>query len=310
MPCPRRDMFSKMYLEITNVCNLACPFCPPTRRAPEFMSAEDFELYLGKLAPFGRQLYFHVKGESLLHPALRDFLSLAWARGFTVSITTNGTLLEEKAELLLGARSVRKLSVSLHSHSGRADAGKYWLGVAAFLDKHRTTRPFPVSLRLWNRGTAGLPPETERLWELLRARYPAAQAWEKASIGNLAQKLDEKVYLNQADKFTWPELGPRQSKAVGDRAGGQRGFCHGLRNQIGVLVDGTVVPCCLDGEGSMSLGNLRESSLSDILASPRARAIYEGFSRRTVVEELCESCGYRQRFSRQAQRGRTEHKPL
>jgi radical SAM protein with 4Fe4S-binding SPASM domain len=261
------------------------------------MSAEDFELYLDKIAPFGKHLYFHVKGESLLHPALGDFLWLAAVRGSEVSITTNGTLLEEKAEVLLGAHNVRKLSVSLHSHSGRADAEKYWLGVAAFLDKHRATRPFPVSLRLWNRGAAGLPPETERLWELLRARYPAAEVWEKASIGSLAQKLDEKVYLNQADKFTWPELGPRQDAEASDR----RGFCRGLRNQIGVLVDGTVVPCCLDGEGVLRLGNLRESSLSDILASPRARAIYEGFSRRTIVEELCESCGYRQRFSRLAQ---------
>ena len=120
--------------------------------------------------------------------------------------------------------------------------------------------------------------------------------------------------MNQADKFDWPELGPRQGKAevagASERNGGSfcRGFCRGLRNQIGVLVDGTVVPCCLDGEGVMSLGNLRKSDLNDILASPRARAIYEGFSRRTIVEELCESCGYRQRFSRLVQRGRAEFK--
>lgn len=293
--------FAKIYLEITDVCNLSCTFCPPTRRAPEFMSAQDFELYLSRLELFGKRLYFHVKGEPLLHPALGDFLERASARGFGVSLTTNGTLLEERAALLLGARNIGKLSVSLHSHSGAADAEEYWRGVASFLDQHRITRPFPVSLRLWNRRAAGLPSETERLWELVRERYPSAAAWGQASGESLAQKLDDDVYLNQADEFSWPSLAatrglPAMPGAAASEAG-RRGFCRGLRDQIAVLVDGTVVPCCLDGEGAVALGNLRDSELGEILASPRARAIYEGFSRREVVEDLCLGCGYRHRFS-------------
>jgi MoaA/NifB/PqqE/SkfB family radical SAM enzyme len=293
----------KIYLEITNVCNLRCPFCPPTKRKGEFMSHKDFELYLGKLEGRCDQLYLHVKGEPLLHPELGGFLQLAGRRGFAVSLTTNGTLLADKADILLGSPSLCKLSVSLHSHSGADDVVAYWRGVTSFLDRHRTTRPFPVSLRLWNRSSGNLPPETERLWELIRERYPEAETWGSAARSRDSLRLDEKVFLNQAELFAWPETKPEaehgieaplSSEAAGADSGG---FCRGLRNQVAILVDGSVVPCCLDGEGVMRLGYLRDSSLEEILASPRARAIYEGFSRREAVESLCRCCGYRKRFS-------------
>jgi MoaA/NifB/PqqE/SkfB family radical SAM enzyme len=304
----------KIYLEITNVCNLRCPFCPPTKRKGEFMSRQDFELYLGKLEGRCDRLYFHVKGEPLLHPELGDFLSLAGKRGFSVSLTTNGTLLADKAELLLDSPALCRLSVSLHSHVVKDGAGEgraggeeleeYWRGVASFLDRHRATRPFPVSLRLWNRSSGNLPPETERLWELMRERYPEAEAWGAASSARDSLRLDDKVFLNQAELFAWPEAKPEAEhgteapRAEGEAAGADSGgFCRGLRNQVAVLVDGSVVPCCLDGEGVMRLGYLRNSSLEEILASPRARAIYEGFSRREAVEPLCRGCGYRKRFS-------------
>jgi radical SAM protein with 4Fe4S-binding SPASM domain len=293
----------KIYLEITNVCNLSCPFCPPTKRKGEFMRAEDFELYLGKLEGRCGQLYFHVKGEPLLHPELGDFLGIAGRRGFSVSLTTNGTLLADRAEILLGSPSIKKLSVSLHSHVGIAGEGAdsltgYWRGVESFLDRHRITRPFPVSLRLWNRDSRLLPPETERLWELIRERYPEAEAWGAAARSRDSLKLEDKVFLNQAERFAWPGAEPEAADlgAPGAEAD-SRGFCRGLRNQVAVLVDGSVVPCCLDGEGAMRLGNLKDSSLEEILSSPRAHAIYDGFSRREAVESLCRGCGYRKRFS-------------
>jgi MoaA/NifB/PqqE/SkfB family radical SAM enzyme len=259
------------------------------------MPREDFELFLGRLSGHGELLYFHVKGEPLLHPALGDFLGMADERGFPVSLTTNGTLLGERAAELLAAANIRKLSVSLHSHAGAIGVDEYWRGVSGFLDSHRLSRPFPVSLRLWNRGADGLPPEDERLWELVRARYPEAGAWASASERGRSRRLDESVYLNQAERFEWPGLALPAS--------GERGFCLALRNQAAVLVDGTVVPCCLDGEGAMTLGSLRDSSLAEILASPRARAIYDGFTRRELVEPLCRTCGYRRRFASALDRG-------
>jgi MoaA/NifB/PqqE/SkfB family radical SAM enzyme len=281
-------MFDKIYLEITNVCNLACPFCPPTSRAAEFMPRERFLRILDGLEGQGRLLHFHLKGEPLLHPLLGDFLALAADRGFRVSLTTNGTLLEAASAVLLGAAAINKLSVSLHSHSGAGDVEGYWRGVSAFLDRHREKPAFPVSLRLWNRDPGGLPPETARLWKLVLKRYPLAGSWEDVAKRGTSLRLDEKVYLNQADRFDWPDDALPELEA--------RGYCHGLRNQVGILVDGNVVPCCLDGEGVMALGNILEASLGDITCSPRARAIRDGFSRGELVEHLCRTCGYRRRF--------------
>jgi len=281
-------MFDKIYLEITNVCNLACPFCPPTSRAAEFMPRERFLRILDGLEGQGRLLHFHLKGEPLLHPLLGDFLALAADRGFKVSLTTNGTRLEAASAVLLGAGGISKLSVSLHSHSGSGDVEGYWRGVSAFLDRHRERPAFPVSLRLWNRDPGGLPPETARLWELVLERYPLAGAWEDVAKRGTSLRLDDKVYLNQADRFDWPDAALPELEA--------RGYCHGLRNQVGILVDGTVVPCCLDSEGAMALGNILEAGLGEITGSPRARAIRDGFSRGELVEHLCRTCGYRRRF--------------
>jgi radical SAM protein with 4Fe4S-binding SPASM domain len=281
-------MFDKIYLEITDICNLACPFCPPTSRPAELMPRERFVRILDRLEGQGRLLYFHLKGEPLLHPLLGDFLALAADRGFMVSLTTNGTLVEGGADTLLAAPGMRKLSISLHSHSGSGGVEGYWQGVSAFLDLHRRKPAFPVSLRLWNRDSGGLPPETARLWELVRKRYPPAGAWEDIAKRGSSLKLDERVYLNQADRFDWPGV------ALPELEG--RGYCHGLRNQIGILVDGTVVPCCLDGEGVMALGNILETSVGEIMDSPRAKAIRDGFSRGELVEHLCRTCGYRRRF--------------
>jgi len=282
-------MFPKIYLEITNVCNFACSFCPPSRRKPEFMPRGRFLALLGRLAGAGDHLYFHVKGEPLLHPELGSFLALAGEGGFEVSLTTNGTLVGERAELLLGAGNLRKLSISLHSQVGEPGIAAYWRGVEGFLDLHARAPRLPVSLRLWNRREGVLPPETAGLWKLLRARFPVLGEWGSPGAWPGDNRLAERVYLNGAEEFDWPDLG----QARRDRAG----FCHGLGNQIAVLVDGTLLPCCLDGEGSIALGDLLAHPLAELLASPRARALREGFARGELVEELCRSCGYRRRFA-------------
>ena len=111
--------------------------------------------------------------------------------------------------------------------------------------------------------------------------------WEEKRDGSFT--LGEKLYLEHAEKFDWPDLSAPERGTE---------FCLGLRDQLAVLVDGTVVPCCLDHEGDIPLGNLLREELGDILVSPRARAVYDGFSGRRPSEELCRRCGYASRFNR------------
>lgn len=279
----------KAYLEITNVCNLRCDFCPGTRREKGFLSPEGFEVLAGKLRPHVDYIYLHLMGEPLLHPHLSRLLEMAGNLGFKVIITTNGTLLPRQVELLAQSRSIHKISVSLHSFEGNEshdiDLGSYLENTIAAVQKLSAAGKI-CALRLWNldgETTHGANAENDDILAKLEQTFP--KPWKDNPRG---ATLANKVYLEWGEKFDWPDLSAEEG------SGGV--FCYGLRDQIGVLWDGTVVPCCLDHEGDIPLGNLYEQSLEEILNSPRAKALYDGFSCRKAVEELCRKCGYARRF--------------
>lgn len=277
-------MLKKAYIEITNRCNLRCAFCIGTRRAARDMLPEEFALVLDRLRGQVEYVYLHVMGEPLLHPQLAVLLALAHERSMRVCITTNGTLLPARWELLLASPALHKLSVSLHSFEGNggADAAAYLDGVWRFADA-AAKRGVIVALRLWNEG--GLEAQNESILAFLHEKCPGD--WPQKRGGSFT--LRENLYLERAQKFDWPDLSARESGAQ---------FCYGLRDQLGVLCDGTVVPCCLDHEGDIALGNLFLQPLDEILRSPRAAALREGFSRRCPEEALCRRCGFAARFNR------------
>ena len=274
----------KAYLEITNRCNLSCSFCPKTRRRLGFLSPEDFGILASRLRPHTQYLYLHLMGEPLLHPQLDELLSIAQELAFFVMITTNGTLLPQRGKLLLDSPAVRKVSISLHSFEGSQREGltDYLTGCLSFA-KAAGEAGKKCALRLWNLGEAH---GYNRLnGDILAALEMAfSPPWTEGRRGTT---LAPNVFLEWGERFDWPDL----SAPEGDGPT----FCYGLRDQVGVLWDGTVVPCCLDHEGDIPLGSLYRQSLEDILQSPRARSIYEGFSQHQAREPLCLRCGFRRR---------------
>lgn len=271
----------KAYVEIGNICNLKCSFCPGTRREKRFMSAKEFRLAGERLRDYTDYLYFHLMGEPLLHPELETLLSIAGELGFRVIITTNGTLLDKRGDCLIESRAVHKVNISLQSFEANAggELEAYVELCAGFALRAAAAGKLCV-LRLWNNN--GLDSLNHSIVNILRRYFPGEWRQSRRSLN-----LTDRVYLEPGDKFDWPDMAA-ENRAVS--------YCYGLRDQIGLLCDGTVVPCCLDHEGDIPLGNIFEESLEEILDSPRARAIYEGFSRRSPVEELCRRCGYAERF--------------
>lgn len=247
------------------------------------MPLAEFQVLATKLRPHTDYLYFHLMGEPLLHPELEKFLEFAGELGFKVIITTNGTLLEKRGNILLESHAVHKVNISLQSFEANVggDLKPYIESCASFAKKASEAGKICV-LRLWNHN--GLESLNGDIKDILQSFFP--QPW-KESRRSLA--LMDKVWLEPGEKFDWPDLG------VDDL--GNSCFCYGLRDQIGVLCDGTVVPCCLDHEGDIALGNLLENSLEEIMSTKRAKDIYEGFSKRQAVEELCRKCGYARRFT-------------
>lgn len=274
--------FSKIYVEISNLCNLSCAFCPGTKREKRAITEAEFAALLPKLRPYTDFLYFHIMGEPLCHPKLGSFLELAYDAGFKVILTTNGTLLKKCQKLLLSSPALHKVNISLHAFEANDLA-------IPFEDYLRRCFEFGkaaegkvlVSYRLWNSG--GADELNNQIQTALAQYFPEEWVQERRGI-----RIGNRVYLEHGDKFDWPDL------AAAD--GGENVFCYGLRDQIGILCDGTVVPCCLDHEGDLALGSIFTQALDEILEAPRAKAIYKGFSNRKAAESLCRRCGYARRF--------------
>lgn len=290
--------FKKIYIEITNVCNLTCDFCPQTKRKPEFMNVETFGKILDQIKAHTNSIYFHVKGEPLLHPEIDKFLDLCHEKGFYVNITTNGTLIHKTKDMLLTKPALRQVNFSLHSFDGNKNSrnkGEYIDNILLFTKEAMKKTQIFISLRLWNlHENNAINRERERNNELLASiekEFDLTYKIQEEVVPDSGIKIADKVYLNQSHQFKWPDL--KEKEEYGSA------FCYGLRSQAAILVDGTVVPCCLDGEGVINLGNIHETSFTEIVDTKRATDISDGFTRKVAVEELCRKCGYRERFGLQ-----------
>lgn len=274
-------MYSRVYVEITNICNKNCSFCPGTQRPLRRMTMEEFDLIAQKLQGVTGYLYYHLMGEPLTHPLLPDFIRRAGELGFHSIITTNGTLLPQRGQELIEA-GVHKVNLSIHSfeEGSQEDYLRYLEGCMDFADR-ATAAGVLVVFRLWNRGCDG--GRNADILERMQRRFPEPWRWDDRG-GHIRPRL----HLEYGDRFEWPDL------AAQDR--GEQVFCHGLKDHFAILCDGRVVPCCLDREGAVTLGSIFSQDLEEILQSPRAQAMRKGFSGRRASEELCRKCGYARRF--------------
>lgn len=275
-------MPNKAFCEITNACNLHCSFCHGTVRPIQYMTEPHFRHAASQIRPYADYLYFHLMGEPLLHPKLGTFLGIAGELGFRVILTTNGTLLSQKMPILLSASALHKVSISLHAYEANEmgiSLETYLHDCFCFCEKAAEQGIIAV-MRLWNLG--GQSAENETILSAMHDYFDTdGSAWKEIYSG---YKIREKVFLEWGEKFDWPDTDADPVSVSHS--------CYGLRDQFGVLVDGTVVPCCLDAEGAVALGNLFTTPLSEILNSPRATALKKSFITRQITEPLCQRCGY------------------
>lgn len=274
-------MYSRVYVEITNICNMRCSFCHGHNRPSRQMTEAEYAHVLEQLQGKTRYLYHHLMGEPLLHPLLPRFLQMARQAGFAPMITTNGTLLDRVGPALLAAQ-VHKINISLHSfEQDRPKAHRAYLQkIVDFIEEAKQTDTI-LSLRLWNKGCDD--GKNHVTLDFFRQAFP--EPWTENSRG---YRIRDRLFLEWGDRFAWPDKEAAH--------GGNQVFCHGLGDHFGILSDGTVVPCCLDSDGVIALGNVFSQELSDILSSPRARAIAQGFSQRKATEDLCCRCGFARKF--------------
>ena len=268
--------FRKVYVEITNICNMHCSFCPDTKRAKATMSAEEFEEVAKQIKPFTDYVYLHVKGEPLLHPNLKEILDICEKYNLKINISTNGVLLNKKCGLL---SKIRQLNVSLHSFENNdEDKLKEYLQEVLNSCDMLVKEGVIVRYKLWNDENGK---DNSKIISTLERWYS-----KQIIITSYGKdiKLRENVYLSIKAPFKWPEIEAENK---------EQGKCYGLRQQIAILVDGTVVPCCVDNNGEISLGNIFKTKLEEILNSSKAQQIKKDFENNKCKHPLCKKCEYR-----------------
>ena len=260
--------FNRIYIEITNICNLNCKFCPSLNRKQESMSSSNFEKIILKIKDYTNHIYLHVKGEPLIHKDLDKILKIANKYNLNVNITTNGRLLESKLDII-NNNKVRQINISLHSFDNVDEIYK----LLDVIDKINNTY---ISLRIWD--------NNDKLIKLLEEYYS-----KHIEFKNKRFKINNNIFIDKDIRFKWPNI---NGKVISEY-----GTCKGGKSHIAILVDGTVTICCLDNDGIVNLGNIFSNTLEEILDSDRYKNIINGFNNNKLCEELCKKCDYRNRFN-------------
>lgn len=280
--------FSKVYIEITNVCNLNCSFCSKTTRDSKFMKVSEFEHIAREVKDFTSLIALHVKGEPLLHPNLKEILSLCEKNQLKANITTNGTLLLENIDIILNSKAIRQINISLHSaEQNTLNKEEYLKNIFMAVDQIHKNTGIIISYRLWNLKDIKENKVNKDILEALGEKYNFTNILEVAQKNEFLE-LDKRIFINQDIEFEWPSL---EKEIISET-----GKCYGLRNQIAILANGDIVPCCLDANGDILLGNIFENSLNEVLESTKVKEIINGFEKHILKENLCKRCGYIKKF--------------
>jgi len=288
--------FKRINIEISNICNLQCSFCPEVHRDKQVMSDALFRKVITEVAPLTEEVCLHLMGEPLGHPKLSELVEICAEQGVPINLTTNGTLLNDRRREILLRPIVRQVNFSVHSFEanfGERDVAPYLSKLFAFTREAFEKRPdLYINYRIWDlQDPVSLTPTNARIRDAIEREF--GFKLEARTVDLRRQKgyrILNRLYLNLDSRFEWPSLSaPVRS---------EQGYCHALSNHFGIHADGTVVPCCLDKEAVLKLGNCAKLSIADILASERATRIARGFERNQCVEELCRRCDFIKRFDR------------
>ena len=285
--------FHKVNIEISNICNLQCSFCPEVIRSKKLMDLGLFRKIIEQVAPLTEQVCFHLMGDPLVHPKLQEMVKICSEYQTPIFFVTNGVLLKDQSTELLLDPIFRQVNFSLHSfHDNYPDKDStiYLQKIFNYTERAFLERPdLYINYRLWNlNDVLGSTTNNKMMLDRISRHFGVALNHEVNVKKQKSVLIKNRLYLHFDTEFTWPSLDVPTL--------GSNGTCYGLKSHFGILADGTVVPCCLDKEAAIPLGNVQDTHIPQILASPKAMDILNGFKKNKLVEELCQKCQYIQRF--------------
>lgn len=270
----------RIYIEITNNCNLHCSFCVPNLRPKKYMSINEFEHIITNIKSISSYIYLHVQGEPLLHPYLDEILTICDNHNMQVQLVTNGTFINKHMNIYQHS-SLRKISFSLHSIDHQLINKNIYINNILTFVQHAKDHCY-IELRFWT--IDNISNNMQYLIDTIRQYYTFELTSKK-----LSYKLDNNLYIYFQKTFTWPINAHNQNKD---------GFCYAANNMLAILVNGDVSICCLDSDGKINIGNILKDDINNILNSKHYKDIIKAFNQNKCIEPLCQMCEYRNRFNK------------
>lgn len=275
-------MYKRIYIEITNICNLSCAFCPKNKRDKKYMSVNDFNNIINKIKDDTKHIYLHVMGEPLLHPEFEAILESINNTNIEVNLTTNGIFLDKKINIINNSKQIRKVAVSVQAleENNVTDYKEILKNILNTLDNIRDD--IILEYRFWNHNKTL---KAQDMTNIILEHYNTKKHYPTSLTENKYHnkiKLKHNTYIMYGETFTWPINSNEE----------HTGHCQALKSQLAILVDGSVVPCCLDNEGKMVLGNIFESSLEEIRNSKFYNDLLTNFRNNKRITQLCKQCSF------------------
>ena len=267
-------MFKKIYIEITNKCNKNCSFCSKSIRPKKEMTIEEFKHVIKSIKGYTNYVYLHVKGEPLLHKDFKEIISICEDNDIFINLTTNATFLKNYEKDILNNKKLRQINISLHSYNSKEELKDLFNTV----DNLNKNSKIYLVYRYWLGNNKFK--DSIVVQELLNHYNLSDEAY---LINNI--KINDTLYINKDEEFIWPNLNNSYYN--------EEGYCLGLKSHIAILSDGTVVPCCLDADGIIALGNIFEESLTEILNKEKTKSIINNFKNNKKIENLCKHCSFK-----------------
>ncbi|WQT08045.1 SPASM domain-containing protein [Helicobacter pylori] len=281
---PNKKPFKKIYIELSDICGLQCSFCPNHKNIRGVMPLELFEKICKEAAPLTPIITFHVLGDPCKLKNLNHYLNAAKRFSLKVDLVTSGAYLHNFETLLQDA--IYQISISLDAgldNHNKLNQHRYIQKILEFC-RYKCEKNSEVFLNLRIQDST-----LEKHQNLIK---PFLESFECVSLETLKSqgraRLFKKSFLNIQKTFKWPNLNAQNPLNQESKTP----YCYGLIKQIAILSNGVVVPCCMDTQAHINLGDLNHTPLKDILNSQKAMAIKTHFLKGEALELLCKNCSY------------------
>ncbi len=264
-----------------------CSFCAIGNRKQKSMDIKEIDIILKKICKYTDYIFLHIKGEPLYHKNIVEILKLIEKYNFKINLTTNGTLLKKYEKEVLENKNIRQISISLQSSENFKNIyfKKYVRDILELVAVALEKSEIIFELRLWNYNFNGNNTDNNQyILNSIKNKFNVDLKKYDEVEKDKGVKLLKNLYLSKGYEFIWPNLKNEILR--------KKGTCYGLRQQIGILANGDIVPCCLDHNGDILLGNIFKDDLGDVINSNRSLKIKKGFENNILEEELCKKCGF------------------